>query len=42
MVSEKKQCPYCKKMFNVSCEPVVEDGNDMDNLNSEIIIERLR
>lgn len=36
------KCSYCKKKLIASCEQVVPDGYDMDNMNSKITLEKLK
>ena len=38
-ISKTKKCPYCKKKINIFCEQVIQDGEEMDGMNSEITIE---
>lgn len=36
-----KKCPYCKKSFYVFLDRVVQDGEELDEMNSEITIEKI-
>ena len=40
MINKTKKCPYCKKKINIFCEQVIEDGENMDNMNSKITIKK--